>query len=204
MCSLFSRGWLPSCRSWWLPSLAKGWRQGIPPALRGWRDVPHLCLSRAIFLSPHTPIFGFRPFHWAACGSAARGFIVVLRHWLLSACSGTPLADLLGCSEVRPASVARHFTVRVADKVLHPTHSLQVLRHLYFCIACGKVAGRRVQQLGEACVPLPGEATFGRQIPTRVRNLRRLRHGRLPYGTPWWPSFIPLALRGQILSVSEC
>ena len=110
--------------------------------------------------------------------------------------------DICNNTIKKNASVHRHFTVRVAGKVLHHTHGLQVLRRLYCCIACGKVAGHRVQQLGEACVPLPGEATFGRQIPTGVRNLRRLRQGLLPYGTPWWLSYTLSPSRTYCLSLS--
>ena len=97
--------------------------------------------------------------------------------------------------------VPPQYTVRVAGTVLHRSHTLQVYNHLYFCVSCGKIAGHRVQQLGEVCDPLGEAAVWGRQIPTGVRNLRRIRQGLVPQGTPYWPKAIPLAIRGHTVSL---
>ena len=117
-----------------------------PGRSRGWRNVPHLPLSRALFLSPHVPILGYQSGMCAAYGSYARGNMTRSRQWILSPCNCTMLADLLGCSEVRPAAVPSHYTTRVAGKVFHPTQ-LQVLNLFYFCTACGKVKASRLEAL---------------------------------------------------------
>ena len=192
---------MPSSKSWFAPSRGKVLPHGVLPEPKGWQHVPHLPLSRAIFLSPHTPILGFQTAHCAACGSHARGNITTLRQWILTPCSGMMHADLLQEYVFRPARVPHFYTVRVAGKLLHATHQLKVFKHLYFCVACGKIAGHRVQQLGEPCVPLPVGSDSGRQVPTGVRNIRRLKQGLLPQGTPWWPSDIPLALRGHTITL---
>ena len=174
---------------------------GVLKEIKGWRNVPHLPLSRALFLSPHVPILGYQSGLCAACGSYAKGNIVALRQWILSPCRGKAHAELLGCSERRPIAVPPQYTVRVAGVVLHSSHTLHVYNHLYFCVECGKIAGHRVQQLGEVCAPLGEVAVWGRQIPTGVRNLRRIRQGLVPQGTPYWPSAIPIAIRGHTVSL---
>ena len=113
---------------------------------------------------------------------------------MLGHCGGTHLADLLGQGEAKPAKVPSHFVIRVAKKILHSSHDLWVYRHMYFCKACGRVAGLRVVQLGARCEPSPISTTG-------VRNLRRLRQGQLPYGSPYWPMQVPLALRGHSVEI---
>ena len=120
---------------------------------------------------------------------------------MLSPCGGQAHAELLESSEKRPVAVPPQYRVRVAGFFLHASHTLQVYKHLYFCVECGKVAGHRVQQLGEACSPLGQVAVWGRQVPTGVRNLRRIRQGLIPQGTPYWPSAIPVAIRGHTVSL---
>ena len=157
--------------------------------------------SRAVFLPAHSPVMGHRSGHCAKCGSHASGTDTILRQWLLSPCGGTEYSVVLIASAVRPASVLEHMMVRVAGKVLHSSHHLKVYRHLYYCTTCGKVAGCRVQQLGATCAPLGAHDYSGRQVPTGVRNLRRLAEGQLPQGSPFWPDAMPLALRGHTLTL---
>ena len=77
-----------------------------------------------------------------------------------------------------PVKAPPTFQVQVAGKPLRHTHELQVYRHLYFCKACGRVAGLRVMHLGAQCDPIPISTTG-------ERNLRRLREGLRQYGTPF-------------------
>ena len=157
-------------------------------------------LSR-YFLSAHSPVMGHRSGHCAKCGQYASGIDTVLRQWLLSPCGGTEFSAVLAASSVRPNRVPSHLSVRVAGKVLHETHDLKVYRHLYYCTSCGKVAGHRVQQLGEPCAPLAAHLYSGRSVPTGVRNLRRLATGDLPQGSPFSPDMIPMALRGHSITL---
>ena len=174
---------------------------GVLKDIKGWRNVPQLPLSRVLFLSAHTPILGFKSGLCARCGSFVRGTTDNLRQWLLSPCEGNDYAELLENSVGKPVAVPPQYRVKVAGVALHESHTLQVYKHLYFCVDCGKVAGHRVQQLGEACSPLGQGVVWGRQVPTGVRNLRRIRQGLTPQGTPYWPSAIPVAIRGHTVSL---
>ena len=151
--------------------------------------VPHL----AIFMSQHTPIVGHKPIHFAACGGHQVGNNIHPRQWLLRPCSGTHRADMLSESAYHPVDVPHHYTIRVAGRTLHATHRLGVYEHLSYCKDCGKVAGHRVVHLADPCDPEP--------TPTGVRNLRRIRQGLRPYGTPWWPNDIPIVLRGHCVTL---
>ena len=150
----------------------QGTATGVLKDIKGWRNVPQLPLSRVLFLSTHTPILGFKSGLCASCGSFVEGTIDDLRQWLLSPCGGQDYAELLQESVGKPVAVPPQYRVRVAGVVLHESHTLQVYKHLYFCVECGKVAGHRVQQLGEVCSPLGQGVVWGRQVPTWGQKLK--------------------------------
>ena len=139
-------------------------------------------------------MLGYKKAMCAKCGGSVHGDVANIRRWMLSECGGTEFTALLFKAGGQPVKVPAGMQIQVASKTLHSSHDLYVYKHLYFCNDCGKVAGLRVVQLGGACVPVP-------KTTTGVRNLRRIRQGLLPYGTPFWPSDVSFALRGHTIQL---
>ena len=74
--------------------------------------------------------------------------------------------------------VPEHIRVWVKGAIVHAAHDLGVYRGVFFCLKCGGVAAYRA-------LSLVGPCTLARV--QGVKNLRRLRAGELPHGTPAWP-----------------
>ena len=160
-----------------------------------------MSLSRSLFESSHSVVMGYGYAYCARCGEHISNCRYEdIKQWMRTPCQGDDYSSVLSQSRGEVVRVPRRLRIWVADRLLHDSHELRVFRHLFFCQACGKVAGLRVMQLGSECLPLVAADFSGRYVPHGVRNLRRLGQQRLPQGTPCWPDQVPVSLRGhQIL-----
>ena len=139
----------------------------------------------------HRPVFLGESVSCVACLAGCAGSFADRSQWLGTHCTGIP--EPLEVRKIRtPNKVPQGGQVWVAGVRVHDSHNLFVYRGLYFCRACGFLAGHRVDRLRAPCVKVPTEQ--GR------RNLARLARGQLPHGTPCWPCH-GLAMRQTRLAV---
>ena len=80
--------------------------------------------------------------------------------------------------------------VRVLGKALHRSHTLWVVRGLYFCQICGRVASTKPQKLLEEC---PRLATASGRA-----TISALMAGRKPWGVKAWPANVQAPQRAWI------
>ena len=70
--------------------------------------------------------------------------------------------------------------VFVAGVRLSASHTLSYFRGLYFCTACGHVAGARARKLAHDCPKVC--------LGSGLRVLRDIQSGKLPWGMKAWPA----------------
>ena len=134
--------------------------------------------SKLALQTKHRAAFLGESVYCVACLGGCTGNFAERAQWLGTPCPG--FHEQLEVRRIRtPNKVPQNSQVWVTGVRLHDSHDLYAYKGLYFCRACGFLAGHRVDRLRAPCVRVPTEQ--GR------RNLARLARGQLPHGTPGWP-----------------